>query len=232
MCLAEEGAGSESEYMKLVELMQSSENVAGTNEEGVVLDLDKAVAVQPVESTGSYAQLVELIESVEGGGRQKAKEVQKQKAPEPQEHIIMSGLEQAKYSNPVPSFTAKEEEAARKEFEALKEKLGGIAPKIRELKRPRVKSGDLVLPTLSLTDQISELERIIEGVKENIFDKEHMDIVKLEVFGLNEIIERSERAKRKQAKAANAEAATTIEESLVQVRNQRLAEAVTLLQNR
>jgi len=232
MCLAEEGAGSESEYMKLVELMQSSENVAGTNEEGVVLDLDKAVAVQPVESTGSYAQLVELIESVEGGGRQKAKEVQKQKAPEPQEHIIMSGLEQAKYSNPVPSFTAKEEEAARKEFEALKEKLGGIAPKIRELKRPKVKSGDLVLPTLSLTDQISELERIIEGVKENIFDKEHMDIVKLEVFGLNEIIERSERAKRKQAKAANAEAATTIEESLVQVRNQRLAEAVTLLQNR
>jgi len=231
MCLAEEGAGSESEYMKLVELMQSAENATGTNEEGVVLDLDKAVAVQPVESTGSYTQLVELIESVEGG-RQKAKEVQKQKAPEPQEHIIMSGLEQAKYSNPVPSFTAKEEEAARKEFEALKEKLGGIAPKIRELKRPRVKSGDLVLPTLSLTDQISELERIIEGIKENIFDKEHLDIVKLEVFGLNEIIERSERAKRKQAKAANAEAATTIEESLVQVRNQRLAEAVTLLQNR
>jgi len=59
-----------------------------------------------------------------------------------------------------------------------------------------------------------------------------LDIVKLEVFGLNEIIEKSEKAKRKQAKAANAAAATTIEESLVQVRNQRLAEAVTLLQNR
>lgn len=45
-----------------------------------------------------------------------------------------------------------------------------------------------ILPNLSVADQISELEKIIEGLKEGAFDKQHLEIVKREVNDLNEIL--------------------------------------------
>ncbi|MEM3227869.1 MAG: hypothetical protein QXK65_02905 [Candidatus Micrarchaeaceae archaeon] len=220
-------------YAELIELIQGAD--AGPHEsESMMIDLDMARGQANGGKASSYSELLEFIEAAEGSGRQKrGEELQRQKEQKPlQEHIVMAGLEQAKYSNPIPhgSFAAMEEEKAKEELKELKEKFGGIAPKLKELKRPRAKSSDLVLPTLSLTDQISELERIIEGVKSNIFDKEHMEIVKLEVFGLDSIVEKAARERKKQAKQQAEK--SELEESLVSVRNQRLADAVALLQNR
>jgi hypothetical protein len=45
-----------------------------------------------------------------------------------------------------------------------------------------------VLPNLSVSDQVSELEKIIEGIKEGVFDKAHIDIIKREVKDLNDIL--------------------------------------------
>ncbi len=218
---------SATQYEQLVDFIQSAEGYQKGESEEVVLDIDKALSngIYQQEVPNGYSQLLQLIESSETG-RQKQKEEPKAQK-EVQAHLIVAGLEQTKYSNPSP--IAKEEEEVKKDFVEIKERLSTIVPKVKEIKRPKAKSSDLVLPTLSLTDQISELERVIEGVKENIFDKEHLEIVKLEVFGLHDIVEKAERERKK--KKAQAEAGT-IEESLVAVRNQRLDDAIALLQNR
>ncbi|MGC8676452.1 MAG: hypothetical protein ACP5T3_02975 [Candidatus Micrarchaeia archaeon] len=46
----------------------------------------------------------------------------------------------------------------------------------------------LVLPTLSINDQISDLEKIDEGLKERVFDEEQLRIIKLEANGLARLI--------------------------------------------
>lgn len=48
---------------------------------------------------------------------------------------------------------------------------------------------ELVLPTLSLSDQISELERINMAISEKVLDKKHMQIVAEEAYGLKRTIE-------------------------------------------
>ncbi len=46
----------------------------------------------------------------------------------------------------------------------------------------------LVLPKLSLSDQISDLEKIKEGLEERVFDEKHLKIIKLETEGLSKLI--------------------------------------------
>ncbi len=50
---------------------------------------------------------------------------------------------------------------------------------------------DLVLPTLSIVDQISELERIIRAINENVLDNKHMQIVAEEAYGLKLTIDKN-----------------------------------------
>ncbi|MGI0100224.1 MAG: hypothetical protein ACREBH_00660 [Candidatus Micrarchaeaceae archaeon] len=80
---------------------------------------------------------------------------------------------------------------------------------------------DLVLPTLSPGDQISEIERVIEGLQEHVFNEEQLDIVRKELYGLRAAI-----SKEGSGMAPNTSA---IEESLLQLRDRRLVEAITLL---
>lgn len=81
---------------------------------------------------------------------------------------------------------------------------------------------DLILLRLSVSDQITELERIIEGIREHVFDKYHIQIVKKEVTGLNKEIaqERAEGAEREPM---------SLERSLAALRDQRLKEVMALL---
>ncbi len=47
-------------------------------------------------------------------------------------------------------------------------------PKINCVTNRKIDQKYMVLPSLSVSDQITELERIIEGIKENIFDSGHL----------------------------------------------------------
>ena len=83
---------------------------------------------------------------------------------------------------------------------------------------------DLVLPKLSIADQISELERIIEGLKEQVFDENHKEVVLQEIYGLSVYIERSSKDLRKRKITLN-----QTEQSLWALRQQRLDEAMGLI---
>lgn len=223
--MAEETAGNVT-YSDMVEFVESAESGAQERQATTTIDLAMATSDGNGQQQKRYADLIEEIGEAETPRRIKEEKAKEQR--EPSEHIIMAGLEQAKFSNPVPSPFIKEEEAAKKELNAIKERLGEIAPAIKEMRSRRVNTKDLVLPSLSLSDQIAELERIVEGVKENIFDVEHLEIVKQEVYGLNAVAERAEREEKKSGAAA----AGSIKDSLLAIRQQRLQDAMTLLQNR
>lgn len=62
------------------------------------------------------------------------------------------------------------------------------------LETGKINPRELVLPTLSVHDQISELERIGEAIDEGVLDDKHKNVVVAEVYGLREVIGRDEPA--------------------------------------
>jgi len=132
----------------------------------------------------------------------------------------------------VKAKTKKEIQEALPAIQGVKAK---AEKEIRELasKIPSAKSmmkfrhinvADLVLPTLSISDQVSELERIIEGLRENMFDQEHLAIVSQEVYGLQQEANRA----AKELKKSHAELNAT-DQTLFSMREQRLNDAIALL---
>ena len=57
--------------------------------------------------------------------------------------------------------------------------------------RERKPASDLVLPNLSLNDQLSELEKINLALEGNLFDNEQLSIVKTEALGLARSLRKS-----------------------------------------
>ncbi len=181
------------------------------------------------------------------------KKVQKKQAePEAQpqtstpDHLITSGVAQTQFTQvnivkpnkeekkqfglfQKPPSTTSEAAESRKnnvvnELGAIASKLTSMKPNVPELKRRKVNIKDLVLPNLSIADQISELERIIEGLKEHVFDTEHIDIVTQEIYGLQQTVNDSK--KKMKGKISEMH---SLEQSLWQLRDERLEEATALL---
>ncbi len=186
----------------------------------------------------SYEELLSKIASVYGG-KIREERVQRE-APKPS-HIVTAGLAQAAYSQPqvyrqaqpqpqgetnqqeqLPSSAIKrEKKGAKSDLESIVKKLGSVA-RAPSMKVRRVNVSELVLPNLTLADQISELERIIEGLRENVFDSEHLEIVKEELCGLSQVVNASNKQGRPAPKSE-------LEESLFELRDQHLNEALALL---
>ncbi len=102
-----------------------------------------------------------------------------------------------------------------------------IIPKINGVTNRKIDQKYMVLPSLSVSDQITELERIIEGIKENIFDSGHFEVVTEEVISLINVVNNLKKELKK--KRINL---GEFEVSLWQIRDQRLNEAMNLIYNR
>jgi len=235
-------------YQAMVELIaevEASAPEAGTS----FIDIGGIMAPQEPQEQKTYRQLIELIEQAETGKRareqEKARQSQPQLQPQAPPHLVTSGVMQAGYASgmaqpqPRPAkriqlpqvnvpgeMLKRQRENVAKEIGAIAGKLSSFKPKMElELRKRRIKISDLVLPSLSLADQISEVERIIEGLREHVFDKEHMEIVSQEVYGLAEVVSQQ----RKEAKGAPL---APLEQSLWDLRDQRLADAAALLEGK
>ena len=176
--------------------------------------------------------------------KQQKQQQQQKKQENVQSHAITAGVAQSQYSQQgavLPkveqekkpfSFFGREKEkkpeetkktSAGIELGAIAEKLGSIKTNIPDITRKRINTKYLVLPNLSIADQISELERITEGLKENVFDPDHIDIVVQEIYGLQQVVNDAKKKSKK-------EELNSLEQSLWELRDQRLAEAISLLQ--
>ncbi|MDE1856871.1 MAG: hypothetical protein KGH98_02175 [Candidatus Micrarchaeota archaeon] len=107
--------------------------------------------------------------------------------------------------------------ALAREVKQLGTQLPRVTNTVRRMTERRIDTSGLVLPNLPMQDQISELERIIEGLNENIFNTEQASIVREELLGLSQVAP-------SQAKGADP--------ALVQLRDSRLQTALGMLGSR
>jgi hypothetical protein len=213
-----------------------------------------------VASKVKYSDILQLISEVEGGGRKlKERPLQSVQTAMPAQpvqpvpgakqatstitsQIQAPPLQEEKVAKPGGRFgfglprarlAPKEAETQRRLGAAaeLSSIVGRLqqpkqAPLFPEIKlKKKVNMKELVLPNLSIADQISELERIIEGLRENVFDLEQTGIVIQEIYGTEQMVI-EERKKLKGKPPSENE----LEKSLYDIRDQRLTEAATLLQ--
>ncbi|MEM0086917.1 MAG: hypothetical protein QW774_00655 [Candidatus Micrarchaeaceae archaeon] len=182
------------EYADAVKLVSEIESVS-TQNESVIIDPESALKNRIQESAYKYEDAYRIISSVEG------------LKPQPQPAIQQQPL-QVQRAQPTETKEVSEEikklvSKASIEFEESV---------LKEIEK--VKVGKLVLPTLSLQDQLSELEKINEGLDENVFNGEQLKIIRQEIFGLAETL-RYEKSKSLDAFQA----------SLAAMRAKRLEEA-------
>ncbi|MCL5092521.1 MAG: hypothetical protein M1364_02570 [Candidatus Marsarchaeota archaeon] len=189
------------------------------------------------KAKSTYIDLMELIDTIES--RRKAPRAPAaMQGPVQPSHLITAGISQVGNSNIIPETrqpSAQSEVPLQQQFvqpntkiEAVQEMKEATAkiPSKQMIKASvkRINMKDLVLPSISMSDQISELERIIEGLKESVFDEEHLDIVIQEVYGLSQYVEKADKDLKKRHIELS-----QLERSLWQIRDQRLKEATAIL---
>ena len=229
------------EYMKLVGLIKDVE-AAAPREEQTAIDMSQTFVATAVQAPGrsSYREALKTISAVEN-----TKHIEPKRRAQGQPHLAMAGVQQAATSQFVPSMpttpqapqapqtspvpqqqfeqpqikTKVEEEA--KQF-AARMPLQKVTVNVK-----RLNMKELVLPSLSMADQISELERIIEGIHESVFDQDHITIVVEEVYGLQQSIEKQEKDLKKKHIELS-----PLEQSLLALREQRINEAMLELKQR
>ncbi len=165
----------------------------------------------------SYNELMDTISDIEGG-----RHVVKQPPPQPQRQVVQPTPPPPAEQAPAPE----KKEKAKTELLGIVKRLAAKKSPIGEISRKKIDIGELVLPSLSTADQISELEKIIEGLRENVFDQEHLEVVANEVYGLKQVTAASHRGKPRRG-GEQAE----LDQSLMELRDQRLDDAIALLNN-
>lgn len=99
---------------------------------------------------------------------------------------------------------------------SLKSMVGGVEKEFTEgisRKIEEAKQANLVMPKLSVQDQLSDLDKIKEGIEEGVFGREQMKIIIDELRGMSQI------ASREDTSAMSAD-----QRELVLMRNQRIKE--------
>ena len=203
----ENGISTKSEYEQVVAYIKGIEASTQKPQQSSI-DVSKLFETNENSNSHTYLDLLSRIDSIESnrGGQR----IRSQKTMPKESQLIASGVEQSSRASAVPT-------AAQQSFEV---------PESRPQPKIKVKFNekDLVLPKLSIADQISELERIIEGLKEQVFDENHKEVVLQEIYGLSAYIERSSKDLRKRKITLN-----QTEQSLWALRQQRLDEAMGLI---
>ena len=226
----EQQTAKTSTYGDLVKYLNELEGKA-TQSPRSTIDLSPLFNMKKEGSSITYIDMINLIDSLES--RKPIRGIEGQKtAP----HMEVAGITQAQYSQmgQVAAPQAQPQKAAMEQPLAGKSAAAGaeIADLTKEINAPRIKGfdikkineSDLVLPNLSMADQISELEKILEGLKENVFDDKHIGVVIEELYGLADVTNQEKRRLKK-----NRISMSQLEQSLWALRDDRLNTAISLL---
>ncbi len=199
-----------------------SESFSGSTQRGNVDYSNLINLISEVERKESIFQRPQklqpqIVEQVAQPSAEEQPQIVEQVAqPSAEEQVIVSAEALA---------IASAKKQVKKELAELTKALPIKMPMFEEQKIKKVNS-DLVLPNLSLLDQVSELERIIEGLRANIFMGDEREIVEEELYGLAEQVKK-EKSELKKRKTLQQDAA-----QLWSLRDQRLTVAIVLLQQR
>jgi hypothetical protein len=225
MIMQEQGR-TPSKYESALKLIEEIEQ-SSVKMQSAEIDMSGSFVSESKPAPQNYEDILSLINEIERKGRmfshqkpiqveRRSAEQQAQPQPEMQNAPVQAGT-------PV---TIKAENNAKEELEQLTKVLPLNIPLFSDSKLKRVNISDLVLPNLSMMDQVAELERIIEGIKGGAFNNEDIYIVKEELYGLaKEVNEENKELKKRESYAEN-------DYQLRLLREQRLAQAIDMLSSR
>jgi hypothetical protein len=197
------------ELLKIVEALESSTSVQAQG----TINIGNVLAGSTGLRGAGYEQMLALIDKTAFEGLRKPKEER--------EHIRQAAAQAA-----APAYEAAQaelKERAWHELSAITGTLSKIEPRIEEV-QVSMNLKNLVLPNLPMAEQVPELERVIEGMRGNIFNDEQIATLRKELRGLRAEIRREKAAMRK----SKAEP-TDSEKEMWAVREQRLAEALVMV---
>ncbi len=174
---------------------------------------------EEIQEVRSYQELVRLITAFEA----KKASASKKSALAGEQQVVQAVQTAQKKMGVALPYIEKEAKSARDELAKIvghikmpKLELGGETQKQRK--------EQLVLPNLTVSDQIGELEKIITGAGSNAFDDEHIGIIKKEVDGLKAMV-----AKERKLYAKGRLKMPDPASALWELRNSRLDEAAAAL---
>lgn len=223
----------ETAYSRLVKQITEIESSASRLEKATA-DISDSFDRPAAGKTATYKSLLDKINEIERRGRPQQRQqarvqpqpqaVQEQPAPaaapaQPPHMVQQEELLQ----QPAPQGTSAKVYAG-KELAELTRSLPVHIPRFGVHKLKKVNAADLVLPNLSVADQIAELERILEGINAGAFRGEDFETVRDEVYGLVEQVNR-EKKKLKSGKPLG-----EYEYSMLALRDQRIEDAVSVLE--
>ena len=191
------------ESVSLIDSIQSKDTEVRT----VVADIyDLGDEISIKEYLG--VESVELVSGIE-------KQPEAAKAPEEAAKPVVQRQKETavrRMPNVLNKITEKKKEVARELEEMIKAQTKAKVPEPEKVKgAPAPQKEALVLPGLSLQDQVRELEKIELGLDQGVFEGIQLEIIKREVAGLKEA-------------AGNIVPADDFQKNLVQIRNSRLSE--------
>lgn len=220
-----EQKNSVGQYEKMLKLIADIEKDSEKKQSAEV-DISSAFSVESRPALQTYDEILSLINEIERKGRifSRQKPIQTERMASVQEVRQNIETPSAPVQEGAPASAA--ENKAKEELAELTKELPLNIPLFSDSKLKKVKISDLVLPNLSIMDQVAELERIIEGIKGGAFNNDDISIVKEELYGL--------------AKAVNDESKELRKKSLYEggdyqlrlLREQRLEEAIKMLSSR
>lgn len=211
------------QYDELIKVVDDVERNA-TPVERNLIDLTLISSSQTEYQKPGFAQLLELamkieshtqkVESKSESARTLLQLQSVSRAPQRTQTLMVQQPER-----PHPAETVK------KEISAFADRLETEQPLTTTSSNLKVDDDELVLPKLSVSDQISELERIVEGINQHVFDKQHLQIIKNEAYGLNRIVVNMEKGNDYLSKLSE------VDRSLASLRDQLLLEVIISLRD-
>jgi hypothetical protein len=194
-------------YKDMINTVEEIENSA-TKVEFNTIEISGIEDTAAQKHKPQFQLLLSLAMQIEGGHQKEQPKTQQE--PSAQAY--------AKVQRPQPTKEVKDEISAfanKLDSNDTRQPIGPFEPQ-------QEKGSEIMLQNLSISDQISELERIIDGLKGQSLDYEKKEEIKKEVYSLNkEVIEEIMKGTKK--------AASKTEQDLIRLRDQRLNEAVALL---
>ena len=214
-------------YARLVAKIAEIEKSAPRPEASYV-SISSSFHVEPQSKPKTYAELLKMVDEIES--RRSVKDSFKEKEV-PVTPVAVSARQQPSTVAPQPQQTVSSispvgyaglDDAMKAPEESAEEKKRGFwKPK----SKARIDTSNLVLPGLQLAEQVTELEHIIQGLKQAAFDKEHFQIVVDEVYGLKQTVDDQKIVQKKAGSGAIGQ-----NQQLLRLRDKRIAEAMVLLQ--
>jgi hypothetical protein len=227
------------EYRELLGIVQQIEKDSAKPEFNFVDIMPIAEKVKGAEKR-PFREMITMAMGIESSHIQEVQ--QKQRAQQPKTQILAPILSVQKSAARQPATAPQEMQVQQvqgpqtqkaDQKEAIRQEITSFLsrfPKVQQyvLKPFSIsikKSSDFVLLKLSIADQISELEKIIEGLTEHIFSEQQIRVIRAELLALRSSLDKEERSSSQKPAPSDPEQVLM----LGILRNQRLDEALAML---